>query len=148
MVSELLSRGFHLQEGGCLMKIVRKLLTLGLAVMMTTPSPALADGRHLVPPEKLAAALAQHVERQNADRSAVRGTLALPQVRQIAQRVGLDVDRAIRAVDTLADADLARAADSARQINQRLVGGQTVTLTTTTIIIALLIVILIVVAVD
>jgi hypothetical protein len=119
-----------------------------LAGLMMAPSPALADNRHLVSPEKLAATLAQHVERQSADRSAVREALEAPRVREIARRVGLDVDRAVAAVDTLADAELIRAAAAARQINQQLVGGQTVTLTTTTIIIALLIVILIVVAVD
>jgi hypothetical protein len=130
------------------MKIVRSLITFVLAALMAVPSPALANGQHLVPPAQLAAALAQHVERQNADRAAVREALARPQVREMAGRMGIDLDRAVAAVDTFADADLVRAANAARQVNQQLVGGQTVTITTTTIIIALLVVILIIVAVD
>jgi hypothetical protein len=130
------------------MKIVRSLITFVLAALMAVPSPALANGQHLVPPAQLAAALAQHVERQNADRAAVREALARPQVREMAGRMGIDLDRAVAAIDTFADADLVRAANAARQVNQQLVGGQTVTITTTTIIIALLVVILIIVAVD
>jgi hypothetical protein len=130
------------------MKIVRRVITFVLAALMAVPSSALANSQHLVPPAQLAAALAQHVERQNADRAAVREALARPQVREMAGRMGIDLDRAVAAIDTFADADLVRAANAARQVNQQLVGGQTVTITTTTIIIALLVVILIIVAVD
>jgi hypothetical protein len=67
----------------------------------------------------------------------------------MAGRLGLDVARAAATVDTMSGADLARAADAARQVNQQLVGGATtVVITTTTIIIALLVILLIVLAVD
>jgi hypothetical protein len=130
------------------MRIVRKVITLLLAALVAAPSGASANGQHVVPPAALAAAVARHLESQSADRAAVRDALTSPQVRKIAERLGADVDRAVAALDTLADAELARAAAAARQINQQLVGGQSITLTTTTIIIALLIVILIIVAVD
>jgi len=74
--------------------------------------------------------------------------LARPEVREAAAKVGLDLSRATAAVDTLEGADLARAADAARQVDQQLVGGaSTITITTTTLIIILLLVILLVVAV-
>jgi hypothetical protein len=57
--------------------------------------------------------------------------------------------RVIAVADTLAGADLERAAEAARQVNEPLVGGaSTVVISTTTIIIALLVLILIIVAVD
>ena len=93
----------------------------------------------------LAATIAQHAAEQDADRAEVREALTRPEIRDIAGRMGVDVDRAAAAVDTLAGAELVRAAGAARQINQQLVGGQrSITITTTTIIIALLIVILII----
>jgi hypothetical protein len=131
------------------MQTVRKLVTLVLAVLIAAPSAAFADGRHVVDPATLAATVAQHVEQQNADRAAIREALARPQVRDMAGRMGVDVDRATAVVNTLGDADLARAASAARQVNQQLVGGaRTIVITTTTVIIALLIIILIILAVD
>ena len=130
------------------MQTVRKLVTLVLAVLIAAPA-AFADGRHVVDPATLAATLAQHVEQQNADRAAIREALARPQVREMAGRMGVDVDRATAVVNTLGDADLARAASAARQVNQQLVGGaRTIVITTTTVIIALLIIIIIVLVAD
>jgi hypothetical protein len=132
----------------CLMQQLRRLLVVVLAVLMAAPQ-AFADGRHVIDPATLAATIAQHVARQDADRDAVREALGRPEIRDIARRMGVDADRASAAVDTLADAELVRAAAAARQLNQQFVGGQrSITITTTTIIIALLIVILIIVAVD
>jgi hypothetical protein len=130
------------------MQLLRKILIVVLAVLMATPQ-AFADGRHVIDPATLAATIAQHAAQQDADRGAVREALTRPEIRDIALRMVVNVDGAAAAVDTLADAELVRAASAARQINQQLVGGQrSITITTTTIIIALLIVILIIVAVD
>jgi hypothetical protein len=131
-----------------LMELVRKLLTVVLAVLMAAPSLSAQD-RHVVSPAALAAAMADRVTQEDADRGAVREALSRPEVRDVAARLGVDIGRAEAAVGTLADAQLVKAAAAARQVNQQLVGGQnTITLTTTTIIIALLIVILLVVAID
>jgi hypothetical protein len=130
------------------MQLSRELLIVVLAVLMAAPQ-AFADGRHVIDPATLAATIAQHAAEQDADRAQVREALNRTEIRDIAGRMGVDVDRAATAVDTLAGAELVRAASAARQINQQLVGGQrSITITTTTIIIALLIVILIIVAVD
>ena len=130
------------------MQTVRQLITFMVAVLMAAPSSAFADGRHVVDPAAIAAAVAEHVEQQDADRAAIREALARPQVRDMAGRMGLDVNRATAVVDTLAGADLTRAASAARQVNEQLVGGATtIVFTTTTIIIILLVVILLIVAI-
>jgi hypothetical protein len=129
------------------MQIVRKFVTLVLALLMAVPAAGYAEGRQLVDPATLAATLAQHVDQQDADRAVVREALARPEVREMAGRLGLDMSRAADAVDTLAGADLDRAASAARQVNKQLVGGaSTIVISTTTVIIALLVVILLVVA--
>ena len=129
------------------MQRVRKFIAFVVAVLMAVPASAFADGRHLVDPARLAAAIAEHVDQQDAERTAIREALARPQVRDMASRMGLDIDRAASAVDTLAGVDLDRAASAARQVNQQLVGGaSTVVISSTTIIIALLVLILLIVA--
>jgi hypothetical protein len=127
------------------MPTVRQLVTFVLAALIAVPTGAFAQQRHVVDPAAVAAAVAQHAAEQDADRAVVRDALAQPQVQEMAGRMGLDVNRAAAAVDTLSGADLARAAGAARQVNQQLVGGATtVVITTTTIIIALLVILLIV----
>jgi hypothetical protein len=119
-----------------------------VAVTMLCSSAAAQD-RHVVPSTSLADAVAEHVSRQDDDRAAVREALTRPEVRDIAGRIGLDLSRSMMAVDTLAGADLERAAAAAREVNRDLVGGaSSVTISTTTIIIALLVIILIIVAVS
>jgi ATPase subunit of ABC transporter with duplicated ATPase domains len=131
------------------MQTVRKLTTLVLAALIAAPTVALAEGRHVVDPAAISATIAQHSAEQDADRAAVREALAKAPVREMAGRMGLDIDRATAAIDALSPGDLGRAAAAARQVNQQLVGGATtIVITTTTVIIALLIILIIVLAVD
>jgi len=126
------------------MSMVRMMSIYVLAALMTV-STAFAAGQHVVPPAQIATTVADHVAKQDADRTAVREVLARPEVQKLATTIGLDLTRANAAIDTMSPADLERAAIAARDVNQELVGGaSTVTISTTTIIIALLIVILIV----
>jgi hypothetical protein len=130
------------------MATIRKLLVLPLMVLMMASSTAFAGQQHVVPPGQLAAAVADHVAKQDANRAVVHEALARPEVQQVAASVGLDLTRASAAVDTMSAADLERAASAARDVNQQLVGGATtVVITTTTIIIILLLIIILVVAV-
>lgn len=132
-----------------LMRTLRTLLVGPLVLAMSSTSPALAQERHVVDPAKMASEVSQHVGRQDADRAAIRETLARPEVRDVAMTVGINLDRLGAAVDAMSGDRLDRAAEAARQVNDRLVGGQrNIVISTTTIIIALLVVILIVVAVD
>ena len=129
------------------MRIVRQLLALLLIVLTIPAGSAFADPQHIVDPSQLAAAVAQRVATQDADRAAIRDMLARQEVRDLVTELGLDMTRLTSAVDTLSGADLERAAASARQVDQQLVGGaSTITLSTTTIIIILLVLILLIVA--
>ena len=131
------------------MSTVRPLLVLPLLTLVTISAPAFAADQHVVPPAQVAAMLADHVARQDADRAAVREALARPEVKQMAGTLGLDIARANAAVETMGGADLERAATAARDVNRQIVGGaSTVTISTTTIIIALLIVIIIILIAD
>jgi pyruvate/2-oxoglutarate dehydrogenase complex dihydrolipoamide acyltransferase (E2) component len=128
------------------MKTVRRLLVFPLVFVTMTAGSALAGQEpHIVNPSQLSAAVAERASAEDADRAAVHDALARPEVRRIAATMGVDADRLNSAVGTLSGTDLAQAASTARQVNDRLVGGaSTIVISTTTIIIALLIVILIV----
>ncbi len=131
-----------------MMRLVQRALVLPLGLLMALATPAFADGQHVISPATMAAAVSQRAAQRDADRAAVRTALAQPQVRDMAGRLGVDLERANGAVGTMSDSDLARAADAARQVNQSLAGGaSTVVISTTTIIIALLVLILIIIAV-
>jgi hypothetical protein len=130
------------------MSTTRRLIAAPLMLLFVASVPAFAGQQHLVDPSQLAATIDLHLAAQDADRAAVREALARPEVRESAAKLGLDLTRAVAAVDTLQGPDLARAADAARQVNEQFVGGaSTITITTTTLIIILLLVILLVVAV-
>jgi hypothetical protein len=130
------------------MALARKILVFPLMVLMMASSSAFADQQHLVSPSQLAAAVADHVARQDADRAAIREALARPEVQTMATSMGIDLARANAAVDTVAGAELERAASAARQVNQQLVGGaSTIVISTTTIIIILLLIIILIIAV-
>jgi hypothetical protein len=127
---------------------MRKVLIAPLAVVIVFPSLAAAQSRHAVDPSAIAATLAEHGSQQDADRAAVREAIARPDVREMAGRLGVDLERVNASVSTLDGQDLARVAGAARQVNASLVGGaSTVVISTTTIIIILLVVILLVVAI-
>ena len=130
------------------MRLLRKYLA-GLLVLLTaSPSSAYAQSRHVMRSAAIAAAVDAHVASQNADRAAIRETLERPEIRDLATRVGIDLDHVTASIGTLSGADLENAASAARQVNEELVGGaSSVTLSTTTIIIILLALILIIVAV-
>jgi hypothetical protein len=130
-----------------MMRLVQRLLVLPLGFLMVLSTSAFAGQQHAVDPSAVASTISQHVAQQDSDRAALREALARPEVRTVASKLGVDLDRAAAAVDTMSGTDLARAADQARQVNRSLVGGaSTVVISTTTIIIALLVVLIIVVA--
>jgi hypothetical protein len=128
------------------MRLLRECL-VGLLVLLTALSSSVhAQNRHVVHPAAIAAAVDLHIASQNTDRAAIREALDRPEVRDLATRVGIDLDHVIASIGTLSGPDLEGAASAARQVNEALVGGSSsVTLSTTTIIIILLAVILIIV---
>jgi len=111
-------------------------------MVLMMASSAYAGQQHIVTPNQLASTVADRVAEQDANRAAVHEALARPEVQSVAESLGVDLARATAAVDTMSGADLERAAEAARNVNQQLVGGaSTIVISTTTIIIILLLVI-------
>jgi hypothetical protein len=130
------------------MRTLRQALTASFIFVLALSASAVAQERHAVDPAALANSVTQHVGQQDADRAAIHEALGRPEVREMAGRAGIDLDRADRTIDTLSGDSLGQMASAARDVNQALVGGaSTVVISTTTIIIALLIVIIIIIAV-
>ena len=124
-------------------------VTVMIALSMSVVSPALAQSTHSAPQSALDAALQRHVSSVAADRQDVQRVLDSPQVKAVAEQMGLNLRDARTAVATLDAQELSRVASQARQVEQSLAGGQSkVTISTTTIIIGLLVLILIIVAVN
>jgi hypothetical protein len=131
------------------MRTFRTLLVALLVFTLALSSTAFAQERHAVNPSVLSQTVTQQVAQQDANRAAIHEALARPEVRGVAEKSGIDVDRLDASIDTLNGSALAQVAAAAQQVNQSLVGGaSTVVISTTTIIVALLVVILIIVAVD
>jgi hypothetical protein len=132
---------------GSPMHMFRQILVLPLVFGLAVSAPVLADQRHVVDAAAVAKIVDDHAAQQDADRAAIRAALERPEVRQVAQQIGIDLGRITASVSTLGGDDLVRAAAAARHVNDALAGGaSTVVISTTTIIIALLVVILLIVA--
>jgi hypothetical protein len=129
------------------MKIVRRSLAVCLAVLLVAPMASAQN--HVIGKSALDNAVQERVSREQADREAILSLLQRTEVRDIAAKAGLSLDKAPAAVSTLQGTELAQAAAQARQVQNDLAGGaSTVVISTTTIIIVLLLVILIVAIAD
>jgi hypothetical protein len=112
-------------------------------------APAIQAQDHVIGQSTLDQAVQQRVSQEQADRDAIRSVLQRSEVRDIAARVGISVEKAQAAVSTLQGKDLQQAAQQARQVQNDLAGGaSTVVISTTTIIIVLLLIILIIAIAD
>ena len=120
---------------------------LMMFTLVSVVPQAQAQSSHAAPLAALEAAVQDHVASAAADREAIARLLARPDVQKIAGEAGIDMRRAAQAAATLSGAQLADIATQARQLEQSLAGGQSITISTTLIIIALLVLILIIVAV-
>ena len=129
------------------MKIVRRSLAACLAVLMMAPMASAQD--HVINKSALDQAVQQRVSQEQADRDVIVSLLQRAEVREIASKAGLSVEKAEAATATLHGKDLAAAAAQARQVQNNLAGGaNTIVISTTTIIIVLLLIILIVAIAD
>ena len=123
---------------------------VAILLMVLTSMPRVqAQATHTAPQSAIDAALQQHAAGAAADREAVLRVLGRSEVKDVAEKAGIDLRRATGAVATLDGGELAQVAAQAQQVEQALAGGQSrVVISTTLIIIALLVLILIIVAVD
>ena len=129
------------------MKFVRRTLAVLLCVLVM--APAASAQTHVIGKGALDKAVQERVARDQADRAAILALLQRAEVRDVAAKAGMSVDKVTAAVSTLQGEDLREIASQARQVNNELAGGaSTIVISTTTIIIILLIVILIVLAAD
>lgn len=129
------------------MKIVRRSLAACLAVLMMAPMASAQE--HVINKSALDQAVQQRVSQEKADREAILSLLQRAEVREIASKAGLSIQKAEAAASTLHGTDLATAAAQARQVQNNLAGGaSTIVISTTTIIIVLLLIILIVALAD
>lgn len=127
------------------MKLVRRSLAVCLAVLFM--APAASAQSNVIGKSALDKAVQERVAADQADRDAIQSLLRRAEVREVAGKAGLSLDKAAAAVSTLEGTELAQLAEQARQANNQLAGGaSTVVISTTTIIIVLLIVLLIVAA--
>ena len=79
------------------MRKLRMSIVPMLVVLTAFPSFAAAEQRHAVAPSALAAAVAGHAAKQDADRESIRQALSRPEVMDIAARTGVDVARVQKA---------------------------------------------------
>ena len=129
------------------MKIVRRSLAACLAVLLIAPVVSAQD--HVINKSALDQAVQQRVAQEQTDREVIISLLHREDVREIASKAGLSVEKAEAAASTLHGKDLAAVASQARQVQDNLAGGSsTIVISTTTIIIVLLIIILIVAIAD
>jgi len=128
-----------------MMRTVRYALAVCLAVLFMAPLASAQD--HVIGKSALDKAVQQRVATEQADRDAIMSLLQRAEVRDVANKAGLSLDKAEAAVSTLQGTDLQQAASQARQVQNDLAGGaSTIVISTTTIIIVLLIVLIVALA--
>jgi hypothetical protein len=102
-----------------------------------------AQQRHVIDPAGMRQALATQAVTDQQNRNVLLNVLRHKQVRDMANRLGLDVTRAESAVSTLGSAELAELASTARTTDADLAGGnKTIVISTTTLLLIIIIVIL------
>ena len=107
--------------------------------------PALAQARHVVAPSLLHQAIADQLTQDQQNRDALIGALRRPDVRRLADQLGLNVTRAEGAVAVLNSAELARMAAPLTAPGSELAGGaDVVIISLTTLLLVVIIVILLV----
>jgi len=131
------------------MRLARPVLAILLSGLLL-PAAAWAQSApaHVASQATIDQTLTARAAAVRADRDAIRQLLQRPEVKTIADRFGLSVERANAAVDTLQGDQLHQMASQARQAQQDLAGGASaVVISTTTIIIGLLVLLVIILAV-
>jgi len=126
-------------------KIVQRSLAIFLSVLVLAPVVSAQD--HVIGKSALDQAIQQRTGQEQADREAIRALLQRSEVRNVANKAGLSLEKAQAAVSTLQGQELQQAASQARQVQDNLAGGaSTIVISTTTIIIVLLVLLLVAVA--
>lgn len=127
------------------MKIVQRSIAICLSILVLAPVVSAQD--NVIGKSALDQAVQQRIGQEQADREAIRALLQRAEVREVANKAGLSLEKAQAAVSMLQGQDLNRAASQALQVQDNLAGGaSTIVISTTTIIIVLLVLLLVAVA--
>ncbi len=128
------------------MSIVRRSLAVCLAVLFMVP--AVNAQNHVIGKSALDKAVQERVSRDQADREAITSLLQRTEVREIAAKAGVSLEKAEAAVSTLEGSELEQIASQARAVQNDLAGGQSAIVISTTTIIIVLLIVLLIVAID
>jgi hypothetical protein len=128
------------------MRIVRRSLAVCLAVLFMAPSVNAQN--HVIGKAALDKAVQERVSRDQADREAITSLLQRAEVRAVAAKAGVSLDKAQAAVSTLEGSELQQIASQARAVQNDLAGGQSAIVISTTTIIIVLLIVLLIVAID
>jgi hypothetical protein len=125
------------------MRLTYKLVALLLLPVFLVSSPALAQQASVVDSTAMHQALASKAAAEDAQRELVRRVLAREEAREIAARLGLDLQDASSAVATLGGAELGTLAQHAGAVESAaLAGGQNYIVISVTTLLLLIIIIL------
>jgi len=126
---------------------MRRSLPVAVTALLFLALPtAVQAQQHAASEQTLDAIAASHAAGVDADRAELRAFLERPQVREIADRSGIDIVTAQAAVAVLSADEVDRLSSRLDQADLALAGGDNVVISTTAIIVALLILIIILVA--
>jgi len=98
-------------------------IVLALGALLVFSGPVAAQQAHVVSSSEVDRAVQRKATPAAADRAALQRLLARPEARQLADRYGLDLERARDAVATLDGPELAELGSRAREIDAGLAGG-------------------------
>lgn len=123
--------------------------SLAVCLVLVLMAPVARAQQHVVGQSALEQAVRDRVAEQQSDRDAIKSLLRRAEVKDIAAKAGLSLEKAEAALSALEGDDLRELANHARSVQNDLAGGASaIVISTTTIIIILLLVLLIIVAVD
>jgi hypothetical protein len=127
------------------MRVVNRVAALLLLPTFLLSTPALAQQQSsVVDRETLSRAVGDKVERERDDRETIRQVLQRDEARQLAERMGLSLERADSAIATLDGEDLRQLAQHADAADAALAGGANyVVISVTTLLLLLILIVLI-----
>ena len=128
------------------MRIPKQLVTLFLLPAFLISTPAFAQQSRVVDAALMNQALVNKAVSETAQRDLVRGVLDRADAREVAASLGLRVEQASAAVDTLSGAELNTLAQHAAAVEANALAGgaNTIVISLTTLLLLLIIVILLV----
>jgi len=126
------------------MRIIKaSVIGITAAAMLVSSVPAFAQ-EHVVSLSTLRQTVTDKVNTRAADQAAVKAVLERQATRELADRLGLDLRGADRALAAMNNDELAQLAASARAVDVELAGGQRVIVISVTTLLLLIIVILLI----